>query len=319
MQNSVLFGMLITLLAKKIVTREEFAEKFEVSTRTVSRYIDVLNCAGVPIISQAGFKGGYYVPDDYKLDKLLFSAEEKARIIKCLAATASTFSDKLNSAISEKLAVVGRTAQSDNLLVKSDTLIIDAEAWTNPERYRNKISVLNSAIDSDYTISMKYIDRYEYATSRKFDPYSLILKDGIWYTYGFCHTRRDFRLFKLSRIIDIVLTSEIFIRRPSDVYAKLRRPLSPDNEILVTIEFTSLIRSDIEEWMGIESISERGNKLIAKANLFSGNALLAKLLSYGSSIQVLSPAFLKEELLVECRRTLKSYGYENDNDDDNND
>ena len=43
MQNSVLIGMLTTLLAKDKVRAEEFAEKYEISTRTVIRYIDALS------------------------------------------------------------------------------------------------------------------------------------------------------------------------------------------------------------------------------------------------------------------------------------
>lgn len=72
------------------------------------------------------------------------------------------------------------------------------------------------------------------------------------------------------------------------------------------IEFSSTILGDIEEWLGYESVMERGYKYVAKARLYSGRVLINKLLSFGSGIKVLAPAFIKEELLIECKRILRN-------------
>jgi len=45
------------------------------------------------------------------------------------------------------------------------------------------------------------------------EPYQLVLKGNLWYWQGFCHTRNDFRLFKLSRTSDLRLLEETFVPR----------------------------------------------------------------------------------------------------------
>ena len=64
MQTSVMFGMFLTILNKKIVTRKYLAEKYEVSERTVSRYVDSLCAGGIPINTLHGPNGGYAISDE---------------------------------------------------------------------------------------------------------------------------------------------------------------------------------------------------------------------------------------------------------------
>ena len=82
MQNSVLFGIVMTLLNKKVVTRKYLAEKYEVSPRTISRYLDTLCAAGIPIYVNYGPMGGFSISEEYKIDKAFFTKEELAEIDK---------------------------------------------------------------------------------------------------------------------------------------------------------------------------------------------------------------------------------------------
>ena len=75
---------MLTLINSKKVTASELAEKYELSKRTIYRYIDVLNQAGVPIVSFSGSGGGIAVADNFKLDKTFFSKEEYSKIIAAL-------------------------------------------------------------------------------------------------------------------------------------------------------------------------------------------------------------------------------------------
>ena len=73
-----LIYILLALLNKRQITAKEIAERFEISTRTVYRDMDTLSLAGIPIYSERGDKGGFYIPDDYKMDSSFFTEEEKA-------------------------------------------------------------------------------------------------------------------------------------------------------------------------------------------------------------------------------------------------
>ena len=50
-------------------------------------------------------------------------------------------------------------------------------------------------------------------TVRTVAPYQLVLKGGHWYLYGYCHSRSDYRLFRLSRMSDLLKKQETFVPR----------------------------------------------------------------------------------------------------------
>lgn len=306
MQTSVLFGMLLTLLNKKIVTRRYLAEKYEISERTVSRYMDILGASGVPLYTLRGPNGGFTISDDYKVDKAYFTAEEIQTIISALGATNSINNDRINTIIIEKFKGLSSQAKSPEFVIKNDTFIIDSGSWTNPEQLRTKIEIINKGIFSGKSLQIVYIDKYDTKTTRIFDPYAIALKDGTWYVYGFCHMRNNFRLFKMARIKNLKLTDNSFERRESNVYEALKGNFDEIDMIDVEFEFSSIIYEDIVEWLGNDAIIERGMQYVAKATLYYGNALTSKLLSFGSSIRIVSPSFLRNDLLDECQRILRS-------------
>lgn len=306
MQVTIIFGILFMLLNRKHVSRDQIAEKLEISTRTVSRYINYLSVCGVPVYTISGPNGGYCLPDDYILERAYLTREESGRIVTCLKAASSSFNDGMNFVLAEKISAIG-SSQNDNFMLKSESIIIDAGAWNNPHVYNNKIQLLSRAIDNNVSVKFSYIDRHEYSTQRDFDPHCIVLKEGIWYAYGYCHSRMDFRLFKLARINNLIITADKFIRRKFDVYSKLKGNFDSNELVDFTIEFSNMILPEIEEWLGIDSISEKGTQYIATAQLCGGNVLLSKLMSFGANLKVISPASLREDILTECKRTLAIY------------
>ena len=64
MQVPVIIGILTTLLSNKMCTAEQLAEKYEISKRTVYRYLDVLSQAGVPLMVRHGRNGGWGIIDN---------------------------------------------------------------------------------------------------------------------------------------------------------------------------------------------------------------------------------------------------------------
>ena len=168
------------------------------------------------------------------------------------------------------------------------------------------MTLINQAIENGTSLDIKYTDRYDISSTRRFDPYSLALKEGVWYAYGWCHARKDFRLFRLARISSIIVTDEVFEKREGNVYDKLSGIFDDVPTVDLEIEFSSTVLGEIEEWLGSDAISEKGLQYVANATVYSGNILIKKLLSFGSSIKVVKPAAVKEELLIECKRILRN-------------
>ena len=65
-------------------TAKDLADEFEISTRTVYRYVDDLCGAGIPIISKQGRFGGFYIADYFKLKEFFLTKNEKEYLINLL-------------------------------------------------------------------------------------------------------------------------------------------------------------------------------------------------------------------------------------------
>ncbi len=81
MKQYLIFGIFLYMANREKTTAREIADCFEISTRTVYRYIDCLCMAGVKICSQIGKNGGIYISKDFNIEKYILSKNEK-EIIK---------------------------------------------------------------------------------------------------------------------------------------------------------------------------------------------------------------------------------------------
>ena len=75
-----LLDILMFVTAKKNFTAQEIADEFNISIRTVHRYILDLSDMGMPIYSEQGRNGGYTVLTSRLLPPILFTEEEVVSI-----------------------------------------------------------------------------------------------------------------------------------------------------------------------------------------------------------------------------------------------
>ena len=75
-----LIGILSVLLQEEKVTAPELAKMFEVSRRTISRDVEDLCKAGIPIFTSQGAGGGISIMDGYKMDRTILSSWNKASL-----------------------------------------------------------------------------------------------------------------------------------------------------------------------------------------------------------------------------------------------
>ena len=59
MKYTMLLKILFLLLSRRKVSARYIADRYELSIRTVYRYIDELSLAGIPIYNERGRNGGY--------------------------------------------------------------------------------------------------------------------------------------------------------------------------------------------------------------------------------------------------------------------
>ena len=81
MRIDIQIGIIITLLNKGKTTYKELGSKFDVSTRTICRYVSVLDTAGIPIVTKTGKNGGVEILNTFKLNSMFFTVQEKMTLV----------------------------------------------------------------------------------------------------------------------------------------------------------------------------------------------------------------------------------------------
>lgn len=294
--------MMLMLVRRGRMSREELAAAFGVSARTVQRGIEELIDAGVPVTAVPGKNGGYAIPDNYRVDVTLFTEDDLARLRVCLDALSRTFKDDLTSDLIAKL-----TGLADGRASTSPRLVIDSDAWGGGRTSQSsKLDAVSAAVAGCRTVRIEYTDRSGKASARLLDPYTLALKEGVWYVYGHCHVHGDFRLFRLARIKSVELTDETFVyREGADVRAALKVDLGKRITVELRAEESALAK--LEEWLGADAVQKTADGYLCRAVVGEGDELVRRIVSFGSSVKVLSPPTVVARTLAEAERIAALY------------
>ncbi len=284
-----LIGILSVLLQQEKVTAPELAEKFEVSRRTIQRDIEDLCKAGIPLVTLQGGGGGIQIMDGYKPSKTLLTSREMQGIMAGLRSLDSVSGTKYYSHLMDKLKL-GASAFSTG----KDTMLIDLSSWSR-EMLAPKIDLINHAIEERRMLSFCYISS-KGEGRRQVEPYSLVFKWSSWYLYGFCLERQDFRMFKLTRVSELVAEKYSYETRevpmpeftPSKIW---------EEEITVKAIFSNKVKWRVVDEYGIEAIREmEDGRIWFEAPYVGKEALLDWILSFGDKVELIEPVDVKETL-----------------------
>ena len=306
MKYQVMLKILMQLLSKKKITAKEIAERYEISVRSVYRYVEELTVCGVPIEISRGRYGGLTIADTFRLPTGYFTREEYAAAINALDAMASQVHDENIISAREKLASRQKNERTETSICGN--IIVDGGTWGDIKKFSDKMSVVEQAVNEAKSLMIDYISREGEHSRRVIDPHVLIFKQNVWYVYAFCHTKQDFRTFKIGRIRQASFTGGSFEKReikrseiPLDFYYPTGNPIS------VTLEIEKATLPDAEEWLGMDNIEPRGKNFIAEVNVPDDSQLVSMILSYGGAVKVLSPASLKQKVLEAAQKIANSY------------
>ena len=210
MKINRLLEITILLLNRGSVTAKELAGRFEVSTRTIYRDIDVLSSAGVPVFTNKGNGGGISLLENYSLNKTLISERESESLLLALKTLQATKYPEIDAVLDK----VGALFKCVDL---ADWVYIDFSPWGSRPNEHNKFIEIKKAILERRTLSFAYINAEGERSRRLAEPMRLIFKGQAWYLWGYCKIKQDFRTFRISRMKDVMVTEEAFQRRkPED-------------------------------------------------------------------------------------------------------
>ncbi len=300
MQIPILVGILSTFLSSdNYVTANELAQKYEMSTRSIYRYVAVLSEGGVPIESQQGRGGGWRIIDTYKVKATYFTDEEYKRLI--FALQSFSLQDDVIKSVTQKLEGLKRVHSSATVL-KNNQFVVDSTDIS----VGDKVNVLSDAISQRQLCTIEYHSKDGVDTVRTVEPYCLVMKDGAWYVYCFCRLRKGFRYFKVGRIVRLEV-GEKFVGREFRVDSSvIQTDVLRDKElcqVLLSLDASAL--SATEEWLGVNAVARVGSEYIAKATLPYDDMLVNRVMSLGSGVKVERPEKLRQAVVARCEEIAK--------------
>ena len=145
-----LIGILSILLQKDMTTAPELAEHFEVSRRTISRDIEALCKAGIPIRTTQGSGGGISIMNGYRMDRTLLTSRDMQMILAGLRSLDSVSGSGYYGQLMEKIQ-----AGSSEMISGRDSLLIDLSSWYKTS-LAPKISTIQDAIENRHILEFYY-------------------------------------------------------------------------------------------------------------------------------------------------------------------
>ncbi|MFF4345071.1 helix-turn-helix transcriptional regulator [Kitasatospora sp. NPDC001540] len=229
MRAARLIRMALLIQSNPGLTAAALARELEVSERTVIRDAQALQEAGVPVRSERGRVGGYFLAAGYRTrlttlrpgeaETLFLSGVPSALQDLGLSDAAETARLKLTATL---LPSVRRAAESS-----VRRFHLDAPAWFREPAAPDLLPELARAVWADRPVELSYArpgrdGAPPTAVARVVEPYGLVLKAGTWYVVARVPGAREdrdggWRTYRVDRITALAAagTEDPFVRDPA--------------------------------------------------------------------------------------------------------
>ncbi|MGW5954632.1 helix-turn-helix transcriptional regulator [Bacillus mycoides] len=306
-----LLDILIFASTKKTFTAQEIADEFNISVRTVHRYILDLSDMGLPIYAEQGRNGGYKVLTNSMLPPILFTEEEAVSIFFAFQSLSYYRDLPFNTEINSVTHKLYSSLQND-AKAKVDKIRSYIAFW-NPKRTLDTPflkEVLTAAIENK-NLHFQYESKSGIKT-KHVHPIGVYAHDGLWYLPSYDYGRKKVLLYRVDRILSILSTEE-----NEDTFMNLEEWFTSSSNIvhiptqlhvLLTTEGVRQCKSVpyLEEFV---VINEDGtgyiHSTIDKSEINFITPLFYRL---GKDARVLEPKELIDGLRIRAKEVLNMYG-----------
>jgi predicted DNA-binding transcriptional regulator YafY len=303
----------------KYPNTDRLAELVEVTTRTIQRDIEYMrDMYGAPIEYSPARHGFYYSEPNFFIKSVPLTEGE----LFSIALFDQLLDQYRNTPLEETLRnIFGKIVQclpdtvnvEANFLTGQMTFIPDRAGIIDREAFKTVFTALK----------LKQAIRFEYRsleqngyTCRTAAPYHAVCQRGNWYFIGFCHERREPRLFSFSRMKNVKLEKKTFVI-PADfkpelyfdkemgVWASSRTPYTV--ELLFDKEISAYALD--RQWHSTQTVEQREDgSVYVKFTTTQMPEVLRWVLGQGHTVKALGPAELVEQVKAETEKVRGMYG-----------
>ena len=189
------------------------SKKIEVSSRTIQRDIEYMRDMYNAPIEFDAYKNGYYYTEENFYTKSvplsegeLFSVALFDQLLEQYRIT--PLENDLRSVFKKiEISLPNKITLDSSYLQNQTTFIRDQMGTINPENF----SKIFSALKNRHVLDFEYrpLQKTTWMT-RRINPLHAVCQKGNWYVMGFCHNKKDIRVFNFSRMQNVTESKEKF-------------------------------------------------------------------------------------------------------------
>lgn len=312
--------LLRLLESSRGITLEELHEQLPADyarhSRTVRRDLEALEAAGFPLVNERvdGYVRWRLMDGSRHAPSLSFSPTElmalvmSRSLLKPLAGTQIQVA--LDSAMTKASSLLPRSSL-DYVRQLESVFAIGLGPHKTYGKHRETIDRLTQAISKHRTVQTRYFSASRgKMTRREIDPYRLWYASGGLYLVGYCHLRREPRMFAVERIHAVTVTDHPY-----------QMPLGFDLEAFVQDALTVMRGRPIEVelrfdkktaawakdrlWHPSQQLAQHQNGTMSmNLTVADSRELVGWVLSFGSGVLVLKPKTLSDAVASEAKKIL---------------
>jgi predicted DNA-binding transcriptional regulator YafY len=304
------------------MTARELAAKLEVSERTIYRDMDALSAAGVPVYAERGPGGGCTLLDSYRTTLTgLTQAEVRALFMLSIPAPLADLGvdQELSTALLKLAAALPVSRRRDEAIVRQ-RIHLDSVGWTETREPTPHLHALQQAVWEDRKVTITYRLPFQAEAQWLVEPYGLVAKATEWHLV--CARKGSWRVYRVSRVLDAHLSPETFERHPDfDLAIFWERWCTSIDKDRPVYPVTVRVAPEFVAWLPYyfgEPIREEMARARSGPREQEGEFIItlpfetledarARLLSFGSAVEVLEPVALRKSLADYARQIARLY------------
>ncbi|MEU6375254.1 WYL domain-containing protein [Streptomyces sp. NPDC046909] len=195
------FALMLLLESRDAVTTQELASALGVSLRTITRDLNWLRDAGLPVIAHRGRLGGVTMLAGSGLDLTRLTPGERDHL--SLTGLDERQRAELDASVESRRALsklaAAQPRRVDELLPLTDVVHVDSRPWRQVRASGTTPASLIGAVRRGRRLRIEYDSpRASGPRDLVVDPYGLLAKAGVWYLVADC--ARVARMYRLERI-----------------------------------------------------------------------------------------------------------------------
>jgi predicted DNA-binding transcriptional regulator YafY len=287
--------------------------------RTVRRDLEALAAAGFPlVVERRNGQTRWRLMEGFRdIPALGFSPTElmalllSRSLLKPLEGT--EIAESLSSALG-KAATALPPQGHEYVRAMEEMFSVGIGPHKNFRNHRQTIDLISRAIDKRRTAQMRYFSASRGGTTRReVDPYYLRFAGGGLYLIGYCHLRKEVRMFAVERIRSIALTDRPY-QMPldfkvdeyvQDALGVMRSGRRIEVELLFSKKAAAWVKD--KAWHPSQQTAAlRDGRLKMTLKVADNEELVGWILSFGGEVRVAKPEAVKQKVKEEAKKIVGS-------------